>query len=41
MPPTYHTPCAKDLVEAYDEARDRIGTLDHCVLHLVSTEGKG
>ena len=24
----YHTPCAKDLVEAYDEARDRVGTLD-------------
>ena len=26
--PMYHTPCAKDLVEAYDEARDRVGTLD-------------
>ena len=26
--PKYHTPCAKDLVEAYDEARDRVGTLD-------------
>jgi hypothetical protein len=25
--PTYHTPSAKDLVEAYDEARDRVGTL--------------
>ena len=26
--PTYHTPCAKDLVEAYDEARDRVNLLD-------------
>jgi len=26
--PKYHTPCAKDLVEAYDEARDRVGLLD-------------
>ena len=25
--PKYHTPSAKDLVEAYDEERDRVGTL--------------
>ena len=26
--PKYHTPCAKDLVEAYAEARDRVNLLD-------------
>lgn len=26
--PNYLTPCARDLVEAYDEAREKVGTLD-------------